>query len=183
MSCPLWLERVSELILVSNVLFYSSNCAAQVVDDFLAIHGDKWRSVTADSTEAAGLLEPALAKYQVLLVCNKMLPMSCQDLAACVLLFNDVPRAHSCLLGIRYGHRKQVPQTLIVPPYRTPTRRTSSPRFRQTWTRPRWCCTRRSRACSSGARSLTTWSTRARISAWRLRCSTNRPGKRTPVVR
>ena len=37
----------------------------QVIDDFLVIHGDKWRATSADSTEATGLLEPALTKYQV----------------------------------------------------------------------------------------------------------------------
>lgn len=39
--------------------------ALQVLDDYLAIHGDRWRQVTEDSAEAAALLEPALAKYQV----------------------------------------------------------------------------------------------------------------------
>ena len=37
----------------------------QVIDDFMAIHGAKWRAVTADSTEATAMLEPALVKYQV----------------------------------------------------------------------------------------------------------------------
>lgn len=31
----------------------------------MAIHGAKWRAVTADSTEATAMLEPALVKYQV----------------------------------------------------------------------------------------------------------------------
>jgi len=39
--------------------------ATQVIDDFVAIHGDKWRTTTADCAEATGLLEPALTKYQV----------------------------------------------------------------------------------------------------------------------
>lgn len=38
----------------------------QVIDDFVAIHGRKWRAITADSTAAAALLEPALVEYQVL---------------------------------------------------------------------------------------------------------------------
>lgn len=42
-----------------------SLCARQVLDDFMQIHGAKWRAVTADSTEATAMLEPALAKYQV----------------------------------------------------------------------------------------------------------------------
>ena len=40
--------------------------ASKVLDDFMAIHGTKWRAATADSTEANAMLEPALAKYQVL---------------------------------------------------------------------------------------------------------------------
>lgn len=36
----------------------------KVLDDFLQIHGAKWRAITADSTEATAMLEPALAKYQ-----------------------------------------------------------------------------------------------------------------------
>lgn len=38
--------------------------ALQVLDDYLAIHGDRWRQVTEDNAEATALLEPALAKYQ-----------------------------------------------------------------------------------------------------------------------
>jgi synaptobrevin family protein YKT6 len=36
----------------------------KVLDDFMAIHGTKWRAATTDSTEAAAMLEPALEKYQ-----------------------------------------------------------------------------------------------------------------------
>lgn len=38
--------------------------ALQVLDDYLAIHGDRWRQVTEDNADAVALLEPALAKYQ-----------------------------------------------------------------------------------------------------------------------
>ena len=38
--------------------------AVQVLDDYVAIHGDRWRQVTEDSADATALLEPALAKYQ-----------------------------------------------------------------------------------------------------------------------
>mmetsp|Transcript_10367 Transcript_10367/g.31209 ORF Transcript_10367/g.31209 Transcript_10367/m.31209 type:complete len:200 (-) Transcript_10367:2231-2830(-) len=36
----------------------------KVLEDFTAIHAEKWRSATEDSTVANALLEPALEKYQ-----------------------------------------------------------------------------------------------------------------------
>jgi hypothetical protein len=39
---------------------------SKVLEDFRAIHADKWRSATEDSTIANAQLEPALQKFQVL---------------------------------------------------------------------------------------------------------------------
>jgi len=58
-SCP----TMSALHCSSVVLL--PRHATQVIDDFVVIHGDKWRATTADCAEATGLLEPALTKYQV----------------------------------------------------------------------------------------------------------------------
>lgn len=37
----------------------------KVLEDFTAIHAEKWRSATEDSTVANSMLEPALQKFQV----------------------------------------------------------------------------------------------------------------------
>lgn len=49
----------------------------KVIDDFVAIHGTKWRAATADSSEAEAMLQPALEKYQVLAPCRLRLLFKC----------------------------------------------------------------------------------------------------------
>lgn len=58
-------QRQQDLMPPIKHILYPTSFCLQVIDDFMDIHGAKWRAVTADSTEATALLEPALVKYQV----------------------------------------------------------------------------------------------------------------------
>ncbi len=43
----------------------------KAIDDFIAIHGTKWRAATTDSSEAEAMLQPALEKYQVRVLAHR----------------------------------------------------------------------------------------------------------------
>lgn len=66
-TCLLSVPQLPVVCLLSSYPVRSAFCVVtKVLEDFKAIHAEKWRSATEDSTVANAQLEPALEKFQVL---------------------------------------------------------------------------------------------------------------------